>query len=355
MAPPTSRGAPVLGWWCMRMPGPRSARRSLTTGRAAARCRASSGRRRRCRGPRRGPRARRPGTHSGCTRSVTSSAVPPVERFALSRSQTVRPSSGTDSGSSPCVREMHESGVVEPYRRQRLLVAFASPRILVGDRHELTHGTGPVAGNRWRLAPARRDDAAADDENAIVIAHQHLLDDDPRASAACARWKAALTSSWERTPTVDAFSLIAVERLDTTGAPISSKAARASLFRLDDLALGHRDERPREHSLRRGLVLRDLDRDRAGRIPHGRSNQAPVCAVSELHQALVVEPLPRDVPARSRIHDRLRAGAEPRVVDQAPCSRRGRPACRTARHGQWHRRRPPRREAGGASPGARTR
>ena len=150
---------------------------------------------------------------SGCTRSVTSSAVPPVDRFALSRSQTVRPSSGTDSGSRPCVPQMHESGVVEPYGRQRLLVAFAAPRILVGNRHELAHGTRAVAGDRWRLAPARRDHAAADDENAVVIAHQHLLDDDARGL--CLRALEGRPHLVARAHAHgDAFPLIAVERLD---------------------------------------------------------------------------------------------------------------------------------------------
>ncbi len=43
--------------------------------------------------------------------------------------------------------------------------------------------------------------------------------------------------------------------------------------------------------------------------------------VSELHQALIVEPLPRDVPTCGRIHDRLRAWAQARVVHEALSSR----------------------------------
>ncbi len=73
---------------------------------------------------------------------------------------------------------MHESCVVEPDGGQRFLVSFAAPRILIRNRHELAHGTRAVAGDHRRLAPARRDHAAADDENTVVIAHQHLLDDD---------------------------------------------------------------------------------------------------------------------------------------------------------------------------------
>ena len=38
---------------------------------------------------------------SGCTESVTSLLVPPVERFALKRRVTVCPSAGTDVGARP--------------------------------------------------------------------------------------------------------------------------------------------------------------------------------------------------------------------------------------------------------------
>jgi hypothetical protein len=62
---------------------------------------------------------------------------------------------------------------------QRLFMSVPPPFILVGDRHELGHGMHPVADDAWRRTATCRNQASADDEQAIVITPERLFDDDP--------------------------------------------------------------------------------------------------------------------------------------------------------------------------------
>jgi hypothetical protein len=104
MASPASRGLPLEGYWCIRIPG--AALISMMpppcspSGRLMSSHTISM------------PATSRPMVFAARTqvstvergsRSVTSSAVPPVDRLALPRNSTTRPAAGTESGTRPCL------------------------------------------------------------------------------------------------------------------------------------------------------------------------------------------------------------------------------------------------------------
>ena len=131
-ASPTARPRPKEGEMCMRRPGA-----ALTS--TTPPCCSSSGRStfsqtmstpQMCRPTICAASTARAAT-SGCTVSVTSVAVPPVERLALLRSTTRWPSAGTLSGVRPCASRRPIGDVVEPDLGQRGRMAFAAARVLV--------------------------------------------------------------------------------------------------------------------------------------------------------------------------------------------------------------------------------
>ena len=96
---------------------------------------------------------------SGWTRSVTSSAVPPVQRLALRRIRTLRPSAGTEFAVEPLIGQHAEGDLVEldPAQGGRVAVAPARVGVLGGD--ELLDGRPAVAHDVRRLAARGGDDA----------------------------------------------------------------------------------------------------------------------------------------------------------------------------------------------------
>ncbi len=103
MASPTGREMPTEGCKCIRSPG--AALTSTTTPPCSSRGRLMSA------ATMSTPAMSRPITAAastaraatwGCTRSVTSMAVPPVLRLPLRRIKTIAPAAGTESGASPC-------------------------------------------------------------------------------------------------------------------------------------------------------------------------------------------------------------------------------------------------------------
>ena len=118
---------------------------------------------------------------SGWITSVTSIAVPPVERLAVARRNTISPSGGTVL--VVALLGQHPLGLlVELEPGQHVLVAGAAPRVLVHDLDEL----GDRAARRRRPhAPASAapppDQLAVDHEEPVVVALDHALDHHARA------------------------------------------------------------------------------------------------------------------------------------------------------------------------------
>jgi hypothetical protein len=82
--------------------------------------------------------------HLGCTSSVTSVAVPPVDRLALLRRMTRRPLAGTVGGQALHGQARHRD-VIEAHLGQRGGMAIAAARILVDLVDQFAHGVHAVA------------------------------------------------------------------------------------------------------------------------------------------------------------------------------------------------------------------
>ena len=115
---------------------------------------------------------------SGWMTSVTSVAVPPVDRLAVERRYTTCPSPGTESARQADALEHLPRLCIELQARQHLLVADAAARILVDDLDELRDGVLAVADDMARRAPGRGDQFAIDDQQAMIVALEESLDDD---------------------------------------------------------------------------------------------------------------------------------------------------------------------------------
>ena len=109
-------------------------------------------------------------TLSGWMSSVRSMEVPPVLMLPVSLSWTTRPSSGTSSSVSSCVRQHLDGLRVDGDAGQDLLVADAAPGIGVGDLDQLGDGVRAVADDVRRHPLGDRDDLIVDDEDAVVLA-----------------------------------------------------------------------------------------------------------------------------------------------------------------------------------------
>jgi hypothetical protein len=158
MAAPASRGAPRLGYWCMRMPG------AALTSMMPPRCSCSGW-------PMSWHTMSMPATSrpmvraarmqisrvSSGSRSVTSSAVPPVDRLALPRRSTDTPSGGTVASVQPCAASTwsasSSSGILV-----RMLV-WPSPR--AGLRFSISTSCCTVCTPSPVTCGGRRQDAAA--------------------------------------------------------------------------------------------------------------------------------------------------------------------------------------------------
>ena len=180
--PPTSRGRPSLGAMCMRNPGaalisqmapptslydsvmsvlrkstPPTSRPIAFTARTAI------------------------SMLSGCTWSVTSVAVPPVERLPVERRKTRSP---VGRHRLPGVALLGEQGlrlVIELEPGEHLLVPDAAAGILVHLVHQLLDGVCAVSHHVSRNPQRHRHQLAVDHQHPVVLAGDEALDDDAPA------------------------------------------------------------------------------------------------------------------------------------------------------------------------------
>ena len=118
---------------------------------------------------------------SGCTTSVTSVAVPPVERLPVERRKTCSPAAG-NALRRVSLPGQHRLGlVVEHEPGQHLLVADAAPRIAVHLLDQLLDRVRAVAHHVARHALRHGDELAVDHQHPVVVAGDEALDDDAAA------------------------------------------------------------------------------------------------------------------------------------------------------------------------------
>ena len=109
--------------------------------------------------------------------SVTSVAVPPVDRLAVDRRYTTWPAAGTDCAVSPTfVQHLLGLGIeLEP--REHFLVADAAARILIHDFDELRDRVFAIARHVPGRATRGGNQLAVDDEQPMIVALEKGLHD----------------------------------------------------------------------------------------------------------------------------------------------------------------------------------
>ena len=236
--------------------------------------------------------------------------MPPVERLPVPRRKKISPFGKHGLLGDALVRHEPLGLLVELEAREHLLVADAAARIAVHDVDELRDRVLAVADDVTGHALGDRDELAVDDEHAVIEAGEEVLDDD------AARVLARLLERGAHLVAVlqierDAAAVVGVERLhddrDSRGA--RRRVAAASAVAHDALAR-HRQAEVAEDAVGLLLVGGDLDGDVA-RLGGDRGLDALlVLAVTELHEAVVVEAHPRDVARLGGAHERARRRAE---------------------------------------------
>ena len=110
--------------------------------------------------------------------SVTSVAVPPVERLAVERRYTTSPVLRAPTAAvSPARSSIFSACASSSSRVEHLFVADAAARILVHDLDELRDRVLAVADHVPGRAPRRRDELAVDDQQPVIVALEKGLDD----------------------------------------------------------------------------------------------------------------------------------------------------------------------------------
>ncbi len=202
-------------------------------------------------------------------------------------------------------------GFVEGDAGQHLLVADASPGVLVGGVDELADGVDPIPDDRSRDALGNGRDAAADDEDPVVVAADIRLDDDVTGAALAERPGKARSDGLLRTEVEgDAPTVVAVERLDDAREPEALGRRDGLILGLDDLRTRHRQASRIEQPVGEALVGGDVDGDRRRLRRHGRPDALLVDALAELDEAVTVEADVRDVAADRLVDERLGRRAE---------------------------------------------
>src|SRR6187549_3294568 len=197
---------------------------------------------------------------SGWMTSVTSVAVPPVERFAVLRRYTICPAGGTEPACSPA-RASICSACASSSRRVR---TFSWP------------------------TPRRGDQLAVDHQQPVIVALQKGLDDH-RARMLARRDKTRRDLLVRGEPDRDAAAVIAVVGLGDHGVADASCGAHRLRFVLHRLLARHRQTERRQDLVGLLLVARELHRDMRGASADRRLDALLVLAVAELHQRLVVQ------------------------------------------------------------------
>ena len=234
--------------------------------------------------------------------SVTSVAVPPVDRLAVERRiDDLRPAPGIGLGVQVRALEHLLRLRIELQTRQHLFVAHAAARILIHDLDQLRDGVPAVADDMAGRAARCRDQFAVDHQQAMIVALQEGLDD--HRSRMLARHGKALRHFFiRREPDGDAAAVIAVVGFGHDRKPDALRGADRLLFALHQFLLGHRQSERRQDLVGLLLVAGQLDRDVRGAAGDRRLDALLVLAVAQLHQRLIVEAQPGDVVPFGRAH-----------------------------------------------------
>ena len=124
---------------------------------------------------------------SGWITSVTSVAVPPVERFAVERRYTTWLELGIESACSPARLEHFLRLCVELQARQHLFVADAAARILIHDLDQLRDRMPAIADDMTGRAPCGGDQFAVDHQQPMIVSLQETSRRSPTANARAPR------------------------------------------------------------------------------------------------------------------------------------------------------------------------
>ena len=212
---------------------------------------------------------------------------------------------------------------VELDAREHLLVADAAARIAVHDRHELGDGALAVAHDVPGHALGHRHQLAADDEHAVVEPGEEVLDDHAAGVlAGLLEGGAHLVSGLQIER--DAATVVRVERLDDDRIPEALGSGGGGLGGAHHALARHGQAELAEDAVRLLLVGGDLDRDVARLRGDGGLDALLVLAVTELHEAVVVEAHPGDVAGLGGADERAGGGPELtalREVDELPRAR----------------------------------
>ncbi len=206
----------------------------------------------------------------------------------------------------PLRRDERLGRVVDLDPGQHLLVADASPRIAVGDVHELADGVFAVSRDGRGHALGDGRDLAADHQAAVVVA-RHVGLDDHVAGAALRQCPDERGSDrlLRAQVEMDAPTVVAVERLDHAREPEPLGGGDRAVLGVHDVGARHRQPGRIEQPVGQALVRGDIDPDGRRLRGHRRADPLLVDAVAELHERVSVEPDERDVAADRLVDERL--------------------------------------------------
>ena len=192
--------------------------------------------------------------------------------------------------------DMVEQFGIDPDAGHHSLMAVAAARVAIHGFDELRDRRDAVAGHAGRHAPGHGDHLAVDDEDAMIGALEKLLDDHAPAVAGGGReTEAQLVGGADAGG--DAAAVIAVDRLGDERKTESFRHGFGLFGAAHHLAARHGDAAFAEQLLGCVLVAGQLDRNQWRAAGDRRAQPLLLHAITELDEALVVEPQDRNAAA----------------------------------------------------------
>ena len=200
-------------------------------------------------------------------------------------------------------------GVVELEPGQHVLVAGAAAGVAVHLLDELGDRRAAVADDVAGHPAGGGDELAVDDQQPVVVALDHALDDDARAFVD-GDLEGVGDLGVGRQVHRDAAAVVAVDRLDDHRVADVVRRVDRVLGVADVQLLRHRQPEVGEEPGAELLVAGDLDGGVRGLAGQRRLDPLLVLALADLDQARVVQPHPGDVAGLRRADQRQRRGPE---------------------------------------------
>ena len=248
--------------------------------------------------------------------SVTSVAVPPVDKLAVERNSTACPASGTESALHIDAFEHFLRLRIELEPGQYFFVTHAAARILVDDLDELLDGVLAVADDMAGRAPGRGDEIAVHHQEAMIVALQEGLDDD--RARVFARRRVALRDFFiVGEPDRNAAAMIAVVRFRHDRESDALGGANGLRFALHQFLFGHRQSQGRQDLVGLFLIARQFDRDVRGAAGYRGLNSLLKFAMAQLHQRLIIETQPGNAAMLGGAHQRGGRGSQGPALREA--------------------------------------